>query len=34
MKLDIKKVSNLEFEWNGQYDYPEFTNAFVSFCLL
>ena len=28
--MDINKIDNIEFDWNGQPDYPEFTNAFIS----
>ena len=29
MKLDLNKVDNLEIDWNGKPDYPEFSNAFI-----
>ena len=32
MKLDIGLISNIEVDWNGQPDYPEFSNAFISAC--
>ena len=30
MEIDIKKMDNLEIDWNGKPDYPEFCNAFIS----
>ena len=32
MKLDIKKVSNLEFDGVNTTDYPDFCDAFVCSC--
>lgn len=30
MKLEL--ITNVEFDWNGRPDYPEFTNAFICSC--
>ena len=32
MKLDVNLVSDVEIDWNGKIDYPEFCNAFICAC--
>ena len=30
--MNIKKIDNIEIDWNGIIDYPDFCNAFISNC--
>ena len=32
MKIDVNQIDNLDFDWNGKPDYPEFCNAFICSC--
>ncbi len=32
MKIDINQIDNVQIEWNGKPDYPDFCNAFIATC--
>ena len=31
-EMDMSLVDNIEIDWNGKPDYPEFCNAFICNC--
>ena len=32
MNIKRSQIDNIEIDWNGQPDYPDFTEAFISSC--